>query len=106
MDHGYTPGVTKHFVRRAMERMRCTANDARDLGVWLLDSIDKCSPDVVFVARVSVDGYRLFRFRAQTGETFYALINTEDRVCVTVMPAGFEVGRQGRGAIRLRRMDI
>jgi hypothetical protein len=102
----WTPGVTNHFVRRAVERVRCTATEAKELGLWILDAIDKGDPEVPFVARVSTDGCRLFRFHARGGQTFFALVNTEVRTCVTVMPAGFEVGRQGRGTLKLRRADL
>lgn len=96
-------GVTDHFVRRAIERVRCNAKEAVELGKDLLDAIAKGRPDVEFVARVNTEGHRLFRFKTSDGRGFYALINTETKTCITVLSPGFRVPRQRGNSIKLAR---
>lgn len=96
--------VSEHFVRRAAERMGYDRPKAVALGISLFNDLDQGAAD--FVGRVSRAGCRLFRFRADNGQCYYALLNTEDRVCVTVMPPGFTVRRQGKTFIKLKETDV
>ena len=103
-DTVWTPGVSNHFVSRAVERMGCTEDEAREIGQNLIWAIQNERWDVVeFIGRVSRDGNRVFRFRwAPTGRRWYALINTKDLVCITVLTPGFQVRREGKGRLTLK----
>lgn len=61
---------------------------------------------VEYVGRVSRDGKRLFRFRVPDGRYFYALVSTAHGRCVTVLPPGYRVQREGKGVTELRESDI
>jgi hypothetical protein len=100
-------GATNHFVRRAMERVGCSAEEANILADNLILAIQTGRDDMAeFVSRVDKQGCRLFRFRSADGRSFFAMVNTDDMACVTVMPAGFTVSRQGKGALKLRERDL
>jgi hypothetical protein len=99
--------VSEHFILRAQERLGYDKASAVELGNGLFWAIDSRRGDLaLFVARVSRDGKRLFRFRATNGRCYYALLDTENRVCITVMPPGYTVGRQGKSYIRLKETDL
>lgn len=98
--------ASTHFQRRVAERIGPSV-DAEMLARDLISAIQSERWDFVeFVARVNRDGCRLFRFRAPTGRLFYALVNTDRLLCVTVMPPGFTVPRQGKARVKLRETDL
>jgi hypothetical protein len=107
-DYVWTEGVTNHFVTRAVQRMGCTAEEAREIGQFLIRAIEREQWDAVsFIGRVNGDGHRIFRFKWKPlGRYWYALINTETMTCITVLKPGFEVQRQGKGRLKLREVDI
>jgi hypothetical protein len=91
-----------HFIERVRERIG-PHEDAVALNARLVDAVRREDRDVAtFVARLSRSGKRLFRFTAQDGRTFFAVIDTVDMVCVTVMPPGFDAKREKRPSIRLK----
>lgn len=99
--------VSEHFILRAQERLGYDKASAVELGTYLFHAIDCQRDDIaLFVARVSRDGRRLFRFRAACGRLFYALLNTESRSCVTILPPGYRVRRQGRDCLTLKETDL
>ena len=99
--------VSEHFILRAQERLGYDKARAVDLGESLFWAIDNRREDLArFVSRVSRDGRRLFRFRASCGRYYYALLDTENRSCVTIMPPGYVVGRQGKSYMQLKETDI
>lgn len=102
------PGVTNHFVSRAVERLGCTEDEARELGAWLLWAVQTERDDLVeFVSRVNRDGHRIFRFRhALTKRHGYAIVNTDTMVCITILRPGFQVPRQGKGRLTLKEEDV
>lgn len=106
--HGWTPGVTNHFIARAVERMGCSEAEAREIGQGLVWAIQNERWDLVeFVSRVSRDGNRIFRFRhAPTRRRWYALVNTADMVCVTVLSPNFVVKREGKAKLTLKEEDL
>lgn len=98
--------ATRHFIRRAHERLGCSAHDATRIAEAVVLAIRQERRDLVeYVARVNRDGCRLFRF-GYGGRVYYALVDTDDMQCVTVMPPGFVVRRQGKAAIKLKETDI
>ena len=97
--------ATQHFVRRVWERVGQDVN-AEALAAWLIGNVARESPDIVFVARVSRSGGRLFRFRLGDGRAFYALIDTEQMNCITVMPPGFIVPCEGKSHLSLKELNI
>lgn len=99
------PFATQHFIRRVQERIDAST-DAEALAAWLIGNVMRESPDVVFVARVSRAGGRMFRFRMAAGRVFYALIDTERMNCITVMPPGFVVPCQGKDRISLKDLNV
>lgn len=99
--------ATSHFVRRAVERIGCTVEEATALAEGLVSAIGTGRDDIAtFVSRVDRTGCRLFRFRSADGRDFFALVNTNDMACITVLPAGFTVPRQGKGRLKLRERDL
>lgn len=88
--------------------MGCTTAEARLIGADVLWAISCERRDKVeFVARVSRDGKRVFRFRhAGTGKFWYALVNTQDMTCVTLLPPHYIVGREGKSEIQLKDIDL
>jgi len=99
--------VSDHFVLRAYERLGYDKARAVALGKGLFWAIDnRRDASVTFIARVSRDGKRLFRFRALDGRYYYALLDTENRSCVTIMPPGYVVGLQGKEYIKLKDADL
>ena len=99
--------VSDHFILRAQERLGYDKTQAIELGKGLFWAIDTHHSDLVrFVARVSRDGKRLFRFRAVDGRYYYALLDTENRSCVTIMPPGYTVSCEGKGRVHLKETDI
>lgn len=99
--------VSKHFIFRARERLAYDHAQAQELGEGLFWAIDRQREDLVeFIGRVSRDGKRLFRFRAANGRHYYALLDTESRTCVTVLPPGYTAGREGKSYIKLRDTDL
>lgn len=107
-DSVWTPGVTNHFVTRAVERIGCTEDEAREIGQGLAWAIERERWDLVrFVSRVNREGQRIFRFRhAPTKRHWYALVNTDTMTCITILHPGFDVRRQGKSKIRLREEDL
>jgi hypothetical protein len=97
--------VTGHFIARVRERMGPEV-DPVGLGGFLLRAIRREDPSVVFVSRVNRSGLRIFRFTGRCGRTFYALVDTDDMSCVTVMPPGFTVPRHGRAALNLEDLNV
>ena len=98
--------ATQHFRQRVAERIGPDV-DADTLAAAIVTAIRRERTDLVtFVARINRDGLRLFRFRTPQGRAFYAAVNTVDMACVTVMPPGFVVPRQGKGRITLRDVDL
>ena len=98
--------ATNHFRSRVAERIGSDV-DADDLAAFLTHEIARGDSDkVVFVARLSRDGKRLFRFRLVRGGLFYALVDTNSMRCITVMPPGFRPTRQGGDSIYLKETDI
>lgn len=107
-DHVERSGVTAHFIARAVERMGCSRSHAEFLGRGILWAIENERWDLVqFVARASRDGRRIFRFRCtQTSRVWYALVNTKQKTCITILRPGFETGREGKSKIKLKEMDL
>ena len=94
-------------MRRAVERIGCTVEEATALAEGLVAAIGTGRDDIAtFVSRVDRTGCRLFRFRSADGRDFFALVNTNDMACITVLPAGFTVPRQGKGRLKLRERDL
>jgi hypothetical protein len=99
--------VTRHFIDRAVERLGYAIPQAVELAEGLIWAIQNHRDDLAeFVARVDRRGCRLFRFRAVDGRCYYALVDTDDMRCVTVLPAGFTVGRQGKSRLKLKEKDL
>lgn len=99
--------ATNHFVRRAVERIGCNVEEATALAEGLVAAIRAGRDDIAtFVSRVDRTGCRLFRFQSADGRSFFAMVNTDDMACVTVLPAGFTVPRQGKGRLKLRERDL
>lgn len=103
----WVPGVSKHFVARAMERMGCTEDEARTLGQGLIWAFENERWDLLeYVSRLNRTGNRLFRFCwTPTKRKWYAVVNTDERVCVTVLAPGFTVKRAGKDRIVLMKED-
>jgi hypothetical protein len=99
--------ASAHFVARVRERMGRHV-DPHLLAYGLTEAIRQERRDLVeFVCRTNRKGYRMFRFRdSERGKTWYALIDTEHYVAVTVMPPGFMVGRMGKSKLQLREIDL
>lgn len=98
---------TKHFARRVRERIG-DSPDPEFLARGLIWAVQNARDDLVqFVCRTDKKGLRIFRFKVpETGRIFYALIDTEAMVCITVMPPGFRVGRQGKDHLQLRSEEV
>jgi hypothetical protein len=95
--------ATRHFIDRAVERLGYTAPQAAELAEKLVWAVQNQRDDIAaFVARVNRNGGRLFRFQAVNGQAYYALVDTEKWTCVTVMPPGFVVGREGKPRLQLK----
>lgn len=101
-------GVTQHFVHRAVERMGCTPDEAVHIGQGILWALQNERWDLIeFVCRVSRDGMRVFRFRyTPTGRSWFAMVDTRRAVCVTVLPSGFVIPRQGKHRLKLKEEDL
>jgi hypothetical protein len=97
--------VSEHFRRRVRERIG-PDTDAAALAAHLLSGVAQSRSDVVFVARISRSGRRLFRFRMADQRAFYALIDTDRMDCITVMPPGFIVPREGKSNLQLMEKDL
>lgn len=96
--------ATKHWTYRVRERVGDV--DAEVLATRLIEAIHAGRTDEVqFISRVNVNGGRLFRF-TEAGRSFFALIDTDNWRCVTVMPSGFTARRQGRDPIYLKESDL
>ena len=106
--HVWTPGVTKHFVSRAVERLGCSEDEARELGQGLIWAIKEERWDLVrLVGRVNRAGHRVFKFRhAPTKRYRYALVNTAQMVCITILRPGRDVRRQGKSRLNLKEDDL
>jgi hypothetical protein len=98
---------TRHFARRVRERIG-DSPDPDFLARGLIWAITNARDDLVqFVCRTDRKGLRIFRFKTPpTGRVFFALVDTESMTCITVMPPGFRVGRQGKDHLQLRSDDI
>lgn len=96
-------GVTQHFIARAVERIGCTERQARGLGRYLLWAVKNERFDKVeYIARLNREGLRLYRFRwPPTKGVFYVAVNTKHGRCVTVLPPGFRLTRQGKASLYL-----
>ena len=101
------PVCTVHFARRVRERIG-VGPDPQYLAEGIIWAIENARTDLVqFVCRTDKKGLRLFRFRVpDTGRGFYALVDTESMTCITVMPPGFVVGRQGKTHLELKDTPI
>lgn len=91
--------LTAHFIQRVHERVGRDV-DAVLLARHILAGLD--TGETEFVCRVSRGGLRCFRFRCFEGRTFYALIDTNAHDCVTVLPPGIVMGRQGKAPLELK----
>jgi hypothetical protein len=99
--------VTDHFVQRAMQRVGCDADAARAWGEDIARSVQFGDSDSLqFVTRVDKKGCRLFRARFTDKRAFYVLVDTEESCCITVLPPGFMVGRQGKAPMKLKEIDL
>lgn len=94
-----------HFKQRVRERIDPNM-DATALEQWLLKAVREDTGDARFICRTNRKGYRLFQFRLADARNFYALIDTEDMVAVTVLPPGFTVGRIARRRLVLKDSDL
>lgn len=98
--------ATKHFILRAQERMGVAPEQALELARSVIWAVRNDRRDMVeFIARVNRKGCRIFRFEAAPGRFFYALVDTDAMCCVTVLPPGFRVNREGKQAVRLKETD-
>jgi hypothetical protein len=98
--------ATTHFIGRVAERIGA-AVDPRVLADGIVWAIRQERDDIVeFVTRVDRRGCRIFRFRVPDGRQFYALVNTDEMRCITVLPPGFTVPRQGKSRMKLKETDI
>lgn len=97
------PTCNAHFARRVRERIGASP-DPRHLADGIIWAIENHRTDLVqFVSRTDKKGLRLFRFRVPPrGRVYYALVDTETMTCITVMPPGFAVGRQGKTHLELK----
>ena len=94
--------VTQHWVERVAERISPKVNPYR-LGFALVKAIQEGDTSrAQFVSRVNKEGQRLFRFRAKDSRVFYALIDTDQWCCITVLTPGMAAGRQGKSPAKLR----
>ena len=97
---------TAHFAKRVASRVGPEVNPDQ-LAFGIVEAIKTGRSDLIeFVSRVNKKGLRLFRFRVPQRGVFYALVDTSEMVCVTVLPPGFIVPRQGKGRIKLRETDL
>jgi hypothetical protein len=94
---------TVHFARRVRERIGA-ATDPHDLAKSMIWAIENARTDLVqFVCRTDKQGLRVFRFCVpETTRTFFALVDTNTMTCITVLPPGFLVGRQGKSHLELK----
>jgi hypothetical protein len=93
--------VTVHFIERVAERLG-PEEDAVRLGERLVEAVINGDSSVAsFVTRVDRTGNRVFAFTARSGRTFYAVIDTQAMVCVTLMPPGFTVRRPNKNRLLL-----
>jgi hypothetical protein len=97
--------ATLHFIERVRQRIG-PQHDAIAISRTIIEGIRLERPDMAeFVARVSRDGKRIFRFRVPDKGVFYALVDTANMTCVTVLPPGFAVNRQGKSRLKLKEID-
>jgi hypothetical protein len=99
------PAATLHFIQRVRERIGPDI-DGYELADMLVRAVQRSATDVQFVARVDRKGGRLFRFRVPDGRAFCALVDTDSFLCVTVMPPGFTVPREGKPRMTLKEVDL
>jgi len=93
--------ATTHFIDRVRERIGVHVNGER-LADALCEAIrTENTGRAQFVSRVDRSGKRIFRFRTADRRTFYALVDTDQMVCITIMPPGFTVGRQSKPRLEL-----
>ena len=93
--------VTAHFRLRVAQRIGPEI-DADFLAKGIMWAIDTGREDVVeFVGRVSKCGKRVFRFRLPDRRQFFAMVNTETRVFVTVLVPGHQMLQQGKNRFLL-----
>lgn len=98
--------ATAHFIARVRERVGPHV-DPIEIADGIIWAIQSGRDDLVeYVGRVSRDGKRLFRFRVPDGRYFYALVSTAHSRCVTILPPGYRVQREGKGAIYLREDEV
>ena len=96
--------ITDHFRQRVRERIGDVDADA--IGHGILWAIRNDRKDLVqFVGRVSRCGKRIFRFRVVDGRQFFALVDTERGVAITVLPPGFKTNRQSKAALMMTEVD-
>ena len=99
--------ATLHFIQRAKERLGIRTKEAVALADMLVQAVKNEDTSVAtFVTRVDRTGCRVFRFAADGGQAWYALVDTDKMVCVTILPPGFYVGRQGKSRLRLKECDL
>lgn len=93
--------VPQHWCDRVAERIG-PETDASLLWETIRWALAEDRRDIVrFEARSSRDGRRWFRFWMPDGRDFFALINTEAWVPITVQRPGDEARRQGKRSILL-----
>ena len=98
--------ATAHFIERVAERIGPEV-DGVFLARGIVWAIQNGRTDLVeFVARLSLDGRRLFRLRVPHRGVFYAVVNTDAMRCVTVMAPGLWVRRHDRASIKMEDLDL
>ena len=98
--------ATQHWRKRVAERIGPDV-DPDTLAETLILALQQERYDLVeFVTRVNRDGQRMFRFRALNGRFYFALIDTDNHRCITVMPPGFVIARQGKPRLQLKDSDL
>lgn len=99
--------ATAHWIQRVQERVE-NPPDPVVLARGIIWAIQAERHDLVeFVARTNRNGQRLFRFRVpSSGKMYYALVDTEKMVCVTVLKPGMAAGRIGKGPLKLTGDDL
>ena len=88
--------LTRHFRERVHQRVGPGIDpDELAAGIWW--AIENNRNDLVsFVARLSRNGLRMFRFRVPDGRVFLAVLDTKAMQAVTVYPPGRVIRREGK----------
>lgn len=87
--------ATDHFRSRVAERIGTV--DPEILADGLFWAIENGREDLVrYAGRIARNGRRIFLFRVPDGRNFYALINTETKVAITVLLPGSRILGEGK----------